>query len=300
MGWQDRDYRADDQGGLRQFRDGFRMLLPPPATLALVLLHFVAYFVVLGVGYGGVPQQAVPLALSSAYLSPYAVLAHPVAANTGLISSLSIFAIWVGGGALENLIGPNRLFTLYVLGNVFAGIGYVALAGFVPSLATGPLAIPLGAIVAWTVVVVRHYPYEILSLLGFVVRVVHFWFAALAVAAIACLFRYKAGSTALLAGGVTAAGAAYLLEILGSGQTIRFSRRPRGRTRSRPLEPPDMEYLTDDERIGGDEEDTATNIDDLLEKISRTGIGSLTPDERDRLEQARQERLRKEERSRAR
>ncbi len=300
MGWQDRDYNAESEGGAgaRFWRD-FRMFLPPPATLALVLVHFIAYFVVLGVGYGRMPQEAVPLALSSGYLSPYAVLAHPIAANSGLSSSLGILAIWIGGAAIEHLIGPNRLFTLYVLGNVFAGIGYVALAGFAPTLAKAPLAIPLGAIIAWTIVVGRHYPYEIVSLFGFPVRIIRFLLVVLAVVGLASLMRYQLGATAVFAAAVTAAGAAYMLEVAATRQTVRSARRsPR---RSRPLEPPKMEYLDDDEQIPDEEEvDTSINIDDLLEKISRTGIGSLSPEERDRLEQARLERLRREEKSRVR
>lgn len=300
MGWQDRDYNAETEGGAGRFWRDFRMFLPPPATLALVLVHFIAYFVVLGVGYGRTPQEAVPLALSSGYLSPYAVLAHPIAANSGLASTLGILAVWIGGAALENLIGPNRLFTLYVLGNVFAGIGYVALAGFVPTLATAPLAIPLGAISAWTVVVARHYPYEILSLFGFSVRIIRFLVVVLAVAGLASLFRYQLGAAAVLAAAVTAAGAAYMLEVAATRHSVRSPRRP-PRRRSRPLEAPEMEYLDEDEQIPDEEEiDASINIDDLLEKISRTGIGSLSPDERDRLEQARQERLRREEKSRVR
>ncbi len=307
MGWQDRDYNADGEGAGagRRFWSDLRMFLPPPATLALVLVHFVAYFAVLGVGYGNAPQESVPLALSSGYLSPYAVLAHPIAANSGLASSISIFVIWVVGTAVEQLIGPNRLFTLYVLGNVFSGIGYVAVAGFLPGLATGPLAVPLGAVLAWSVVIVRHFPYEVISLFGFVVRVMRFCGVVLAVAAIAALLRYRAGAAALAAGGLTAAGAAYVLEVLALRHAEGPGRRRRLRRRGRPQDPPEMEYLSEDEQpeydeYQDDEEDTSINVDDLLEKISRSGIASLTPEERDRLEQARQERLRKEERSRAR
>lgn len=298
MSWQDRDYNADSAGGgLHRFWRDARIFLPPPATLALVVVHVIAYWVVLAMGYGRSPQAAVPLALSSGYLSPYGVLAHPIAANSGLISTLVIIAIWTAGGAIENLIGPNRLFTLYVVGNVFAGVGYVAVAGFLPHLAVAPLAVPLGAWMAWLMLVLRQYPYEILSIFGFTVRVIRFMGALLAVAALAALFRFQAGAAALLAAGLTAAGAAYVLETLGARVT-HAHHEPERRAPRRPMQgPPEMEFLGDDEEEVDDDAAASINVDDLLEKISRSGIDSLTPEERARLEQARQERLRKEDRS---
>jgi hypothetical protein len=46
-------------------------------------------------------------------------------------------------------------------------------------------------------------------------------------------------------------------------------------------------------------EDTL-NVDDVLAKISREGMASLTPEERERLETARQDRLRRERDARGR
>jgi len=282
VGWRERDYSQDTWAETTASRSGFRW--PPRAAGVLIVLHLTAFMLVASLGSSSGGRQVVGwLALSDASAHPLGIVLHPLGTDRLLSLVLTIFVIWSLGGYLERQQGGRNLVGLYVVGNLAAGAAYFAIARWQPPLAAAALDYPTGAFTAWVVAACRSMAGGTLVLFGRFWRVTHLVMIGLGVA-VALMLALRGSSavgwlTALLAGG--------LAEPVVRGLSLVSvpRRRPRPRRVVRPSIP--REILAPPATFDEPE------IDDLLAKISRTGLASLTRAERARLEAARQAKLRK-------
>lgn len=269
----DRDYaRAQPREGRSLGID-----LPPTGTLALVIVHSLAW---LFVTVMQVQQLAWPadFVMLTPRGNPTAIALHPLG-GYGVGGLFVIAAIWMLGGRIERQLGTRQLLRHYVLGTVLAGAAYYLL-GLVMGGSWDPLASAWGALSAWCLAAWRHMRYESVVVFG---RLTTYGKAvALTGAIIAALSIVFGGpgQAGWLIAVLAALPAALLSERL---PIIRFAprdsgskpARPRRTRRPRVVDPPD-----------------APDIDDILAKISRDGVDSLTAQERERLEEARRAKLR--------
>lgn len=288
MGWEDRtySYESDVQRG-----PGWRATLPP-ATFALLIIHFVAFVILQMMRFdvGRASASVFPLAGADAH--PAAILLHPIATENILSMLLTLYVIWALGGRIEMLLGGRTLIGTYVSSNLVAGAAYFALARGWPAGAALPLAIPAGALLGWGVLAWRRMGGEPVSVFG--------WMTTLGrlLAIVGALFLAfpllgsgpgaVAYVAAALAGGVLVLFRDALPVLWNAPRSPRRARTPQ-RVRSHRREDGRRSAALRDEAAGPP--DNPPDIDDILAKISREGLSALTAEERERLEQARQARL---------
>ncbi|MFH1745436.1 MAG: rhomboid family intramembrane serine protease [Planctomycetota bacterium] len=275
MSWRERDYSRETWGQARAGGGGLRW--PTRGAGVLIVLHILAFFLlaVIAEDESGAGVVAA-LELSQQSVQPLAILLHPFATRSVLTLIITVVVIWSLAGRIERQFGLGRMLTLYITGNLLAGIGFFTLASFWPIMAGVELDSPTGAFAAWCVALYRAMSGEMIMVMGQMRRASRV-FGVVAAAAILLLlmFRGTAGLgwlTALIAGGLAE-------PIIRTSATLKLrprERRPRVH-RSIPHPP----------KIQPDE----PNIDDILAKISTDGLDALTPEERNRLEAARQAKL---------
>jgi membrane associated rhomboid family serine protease len=281
VSWQDRDYSDEWQGD--PVATSWLRRRPPDVTFALMILHGAAFLVMLILfqHYGQVMEQL--CVLKGAEAHPFAILLHAIG-TTGLLSILFVvLALWSLGARLEPRLGALRVVALYILGNLAAGAAYFGAARLSAGLATTPLDSPIGALAAWCLVAWRQLRDEPVQVFGWMTSAGRMYaLCALIVAGMALLMS-GVGGLAWLAAAAAGCGSALLAEHWPA-------MRPRVRRRGvrivrpsvpRPVAPPARSTVLD------------TDIDDILAKISREGLAALTPAERERLEAARQDKLRR-------
>jgi len=282
MSWRDRDYAHAWEGESGRVVRGVH--LPPRGTLALIVLHVLAFLVVWGLRSDEGLDVSALLAVSGPAPHPLAILVHPIAiARLGTLA-LVIFAAWTLGARLESRFGTARVLALYICGNVLAGAVCFAVARWQPDLAAAALNFPAGALVAWCVSAWRRLADEFFMIFGRLLMVAKAAALAAVIAAGVILLLNGAGAAGLLAGAAVGGVADPLVEGLAALRRRRARWRsptPAEHRRTRPATRPSQP--TPDE----------PNIDDILAKISRAGLDSLTQAERDRLEAARRAKQRR-------
>lgn len=290
MGWQDRDYYRESTWSIR--RIDWSPYLPPRGCVALIVLH-IAAFVLLAVAASdeGLAWRA-RITLVSENLTAWALLLHPFSTSSIFTLIFVAFAIGWLGGRVEREAGTRRLIVLYVLGTLAGGLAFCGLGLLLPVLTLHPLDLPLGAIVAWGAHVSRREAFEVVGVFDKLVRLPKL--LAILGGIWAALVLLRAGPAALgwfvaAAGGAAAFFAVELTPAwwrrLGrpAGGAVRAAPPRIGRIEREPVRPHEPE---------------APDIDDILAKISRSGLDSLTDEERERLEAARRAKLRASGRSR--
>lgn len=286
MAWWERDYQKAPYRDRTSFGGGIRR--PPSGALALIVTHTVAFLVVMMLRFDAGRELAEKLALSADSSHGIGILTHPFATGSLLTLAIVIFVTWTIGARIEERNGTRRLFALYVAGNLFAGLGFFVLARLAPDLAQFELDYPVGGLTAWCVVSLRGLGGEQVNVLGkmqsvarlatiCVLLIVGFTLALRGRAAVAWL-------AAIAIGGLTALVLERLPEL--RGWKLPRRRRP---TRRRPTVRPSIRRDTTSE--------PEPQVDDVLAKISREGLNSLTPDEQKRLEAARRAMREKSSRS---
>ncbi len=295
MGWQDREY--NQQPGYRDsmFLGG----IPKPTTLArsLIFLHaggFIAVWLLRRVAPtdAGTYLEGIT---SQFAISPLTILLHPFTIHSEMIFggvlrlAFVVWAIWSLGRVLDERMGTRQIVTLYVLGNLVAGATYYLATLVLPALSMAPLDYPLGALAAWCLFVWRECQFDYVPVFTKtwpLARVV-----AIAVGIVFALAFLSHGSGMLMLLGAAGAGAVTLF-VPTSLTRLRWHRAPtRKRTVVKPSIPSQFETPGAAGATPPNEPTTDADIDDILEKISRSGIESLTDAERKRLEAARQARL---------
>lgn len=297
MSWRDRDYSRVGHGADERRPASSR--LPPPACLSLVLLHtgaFIAQWATDG-------RLGAGLAMSDAHSAAWTILIHPYVTTNAISLGLFAFVCWTLAARLEERWGAIRLILLYLTGNVVAAIvflGYVWVFKIAPSLI---LAAPFGALAAWCgagwrgmradYVMIGSRLTLISSAVGYgaliVVGGVVFFIGADSAAWLAAVV--AAGMTGVFADAlrISALGdrLGALLRRVRSGRhsTDRpsRSRRPVSSARSGTT------GATQNSSAPGST--SPGEIDDILSKIRREGVASLTESERERLENVRRSML---------
>jgi len=283
MGVWDRDYvRREAQG---EGRPGWRSYLPPGAALALLGLHVLGFLFVLMMRHDVGPHATVVFVLHGSAAHPAAILLHPIGGTSILGLVFVVTAIWMLGGCVERRSGLGRLLALYVVGNLLAGTFYFGFAQMAPAeLTEFSLAVPVGALAAWALGAWRSFKDERVSLLGRTTTI----------------SKASAGGAALVCGLVFCAegqaATGWLLAAAAGSLAWPLCRIVTGKAgaASRERRVPGVESAGGVPARGGlapgaDEDE----IDAILAKVGREGLGALTPAERDRLEAGRQTRLRR-------
>lgn len=277
MAWWEREYSRSGWSatGFRSHR----------LAIALTVVH-VAAFVALLVGPSAWTADGLsPLGLSGFSSPPIGILSHAIASARLGDLTLVLFGVWTVGRIVESRIGWRMALAQYGLGVGLGGAVYFLLVRLWPQLGVVPLVFPAGAMAAWSLSAwrvidgeqVRLIRWEVSQrlvlggLAGLVVLITVAgrgggalaWMAAVAVA----------GLAAPLSGWMAEFGSRWN-ESRRRARPVAAERRP-ARLPSAPRPPLDA------------------SLDELLAKIGRDGIESLTPTERARLEAARQELLRK-------
>lgn len=272
MGWQDREYGneayAEYEAGTRP-----RIRRPPAFTFGLMLVHLAAFVLVFALGR----DTAAAGVLTGLLHSPAGIILHPYA-TTGLLTILFVvLALWSLGGRLEPRVGPARLITVYAVANLAAGGAYVGMAVWQPTLAASNLDYPIGALAALCVLAWRHLRHEPVQVLGILTTLGKMYAVMAAIALTLELLMRQEGALAWLLAAATGAVAGELVD-----QVWQLGRRQDWRRRrvrpSIPKRPP---------------VDDTPDVDEILAKISRSGIETLSRRELAQLEQARRALLRR-------
>lgn len=286
MSWRERDY---SQAGWGE-RVVLGVRVPPPGVVALLITHGVAFLALYAAQRDIGPQAAGFGVLTGARLSWPAILLHPFAGADFLtLLILSVSILWMLGGRLEPRIGIGRLLFLYVAGNLFAGAAYFLVARWRPEFALLPLAFPVGASAAWILAGWRELGEEELNLFGWELPAgKSFGYVGLALVLLTLAFWRQ---TALAWAAAVCAGCLAPVVRGMPRMVIRTIWRP-GRVAVqpaarvvRPSVAARVEVEAEPEAQGG--------VDEILAKISRAGIESLTEGEREQLEAARRELLKR-------
>lgn len=293
MSWEERDYTWSGEGGGWRIED-WRRFFPPAGTLTLVIVHLVGWIFVTILLHAVSEDAAASVQLDSG-LRPWAILTHPIATTSGLLSGLALFCLWPLAARIEEQMGRKKMLALYFSGNTFAALGYIAVAGFSPRHASAPLNLPVGAMAAWALAAWRGLPFESLAIFGRFIplRNMSAWIAI--AAAVICVAGYRDGAGAWLLAAVCGGAVAPVLEVIDQFRVRRQQRIDvvapnRVRRAARNAET----FLSSEPVSSSQSDPPERDIDDLLAKISRNGLASLTAEERARLEAARQSRLRRE------
>jgi membrane associated rhomboid family serine protease len=274
VGWQERHYSENAYDTFRATRRGLRR--PPNGTLALMVVHGLAYLLVLALGRGGGADIAGLTALPG---SAAGILLHPLSTERIFRVVFVVLALWSLGGRIETRLGARRLMLLYVAGNLLAGVVYWVLARNAPALATAPLDYAAGALAALCLTAWWHLRDDSVQVLRWVTSMARVYAICAAIVVGLAFLEASAGATAWLVAALAGGGSAWVIE----HWPARVRRaRPRRAVRGPAIPPlPTMPGPPDE-----------PDIDDILAKISREGIGSLTDAERERLENARRAKLR--------
>jgi len=135
---------APRRGSASRFR-----LIPPPGTLTLIVLHLIGFGVVNQLSRVG-SDAAVISRLGNSTMHPAGILLHPFGdARIGVLL-LVVFLCGMLGGRIEIRFGKARLLATYAAGTILSGLFYFVFAQFSPDHAGVELAVPVGALGAWT------------------------------------------------------------------------------------------------------------------------------------------------------
>jgi membrane associated rhomboid family serine protease len=278
VAWQDRDYSEESYGEAVSTSRGLRR--PPSATLILMVLHGAAFVLLFMLQHAEGEGIAALLTLEGATTNPVGILLHPLATAEVLQAVFVVLALWSLGGRLEPRLGARRFIGLYVAGNVAAGLVYFGLARGLPGLATAPLNYPVGALAGFCVAAWRGLQHDQVQVFGRVTSTAKVYAICAGIVIALVVIGAREGAAVWLAAAATGGGSTLLIE---RWPTLGNRRRSSGHRVVRPSIPRSIVQPPVEE----------PDIDDLLAKIGRSGLGSLTAAERNRLEAARQAKLRR-------
>jgi hypothetical protein len=282
MGWEERDYTWHPQRDRRVWWIDWGHLVPPPATLGIVGTHLLGYLAILIVGSVRGPEFANAAALAPATLTFYGLLFHPIASSHGLVVMVVTFWLWHAGGRIERAFGPRRLVATYVLGNLVGGLGYAGVVWLVGMGQAAPLMVPLGAMGGMTAFMLRCMPLEMTFPAGRPLNLTRVLAWSLVIACIGVSAIYRTAALPWIAAGLLGMG----IGLLDWPSRDKAAAKPRRRKAGRP-----SVRAADAGEATAAQPAAAAEIDEILAKISRSGLPSLTDEEKRRLDEARKELL---------
>ncbi len=274
MSWHERDYHK--VGHVTYEPRGLRGRLPPPLSLGLIIVHTVAFCVLLVSS----AQSGAALVLWSENLHIAALLAHPFATSHPLGLGLTVFGIWTVAGRIDGRYGWSRVLILYIAGNIAAGLAFAAYARFLPDGGMFALTIPVGGLAAWCGAAWFGLNDEYVSIFGRLTSVARAAAIGCAIAVGCVLLLESSACAAWITAAIVGGASGMLVQVWAPTLSL-----PIRRARVRPETKPDP--------VGAIRR--SNDIDVILDKIARDGIGSLTVKERARLDAARQTLLEREQ-----
>jgi membrane associated rhomboid family serine protease len=271
--WRDRDYSRE--GPELDQRAGLRAFARPGAAVAALLLVHVAAFALLAVVASEMsdPTGLAFLSLGGGQNHPLAILTHPLSTRNVGTLLLTGLVVWILGSAVVRQVGQSAVVVLYLVGNLLAGSVAFCLGLLWPAGARAPLESPLGATAAWAVVLWQSLPDQSLRWAGRLWRRWELLAGGAALVLLLTLALRGLGGIIHIAALLAGAGAVPVCDRLGRRAKARSRRSSMRRPPTRRPEPAEID------------------IDPILAKISRFGMNSLTPQERELLEAARRARL---------
>ncbi len=214
--------------------------------------------------------------------------AHSVPRGGGLPWHIlgNMLTLWFFGRAVEDLLGRAEFLRFYLVALVVAGLAWLASEALRPSGGLAQLIGASGAVTAVLAVFIWRYPHQTVLLWGLLP--VPAW--ALGVLYLVFDVQGTAHGQSNVAHVAHLAGAAFGVlyawrgwSLMGLGDLAGLRRAwRRGRGRVRVFRP----GAGDDDGGDGEHATLQQQVDRILEKISRSGSASLTPQERDTLERA--------------
>ncbi len=272
VGWEDRGYSSQPSFGMQR---AVRSLLG--SIVPLLVLHALAFGVLAMMRFEVGQRIAVAFPLTATSPSLSGVLLHPVATPNLFTLLMVLWAIWALGRRVEADFGVKSAYAWYLSANLVAGLVFWLLARAGVAGANMPLEVPAGALTAWGVMLWQQRRNAPVSVFGF----------ATTEGAVLAALAVGTAVLALARGGV--GGLPWLLAAAAGGATVLAPRAARVLAWRRRRVASSSSTAARPSRVAPR---VGNDVDDLLAKISREGLASLTAAERDRLESARQARLR--------
>ncbi|MGE3180637.1 MAG: DUF6576 domain-containing protein [Phycisphaerae bacterium] len=320
MGWENRDYAqehswrdAPNFGGVR---------LPTGAVRVLIILHVVTFIATI-VMRGDLNHLSGYLngITSSVDASPLTILLHPYTPTSPEGGALGAFfktlftvsVLWLLGRTIVNHAETKRMLVTYFVGNFIAGALYWVFSKLVPQLTVAPLDYPMGAFAAWSLFAIRDLKFEFAPVFTKFVPIATITWFIVGFTALMELFRWWLGATGL----IVVAAFSTVAWFLAPGIERLFSLPARSRKARKNVVRPSVprspsrdafDAISEEDFVAAVARETKVTppkktssaddpeLDRILAKISKQGIGSLTVEEREQLESARQAKLKQETR----
>lgn len=293
MGWRERDYSQCELFGEGAFvPPRLRVMLYSTAALVLVTVHMAA-FVAIHLAGRGLGRQVSDLLGLHAGAHPVSIVTHPLATADPIVVLLSVLALWMLASRAALRHGTAGIVAIYLSGNLLAGCAYWVVGRIEPAWATAALEFPLGGLAALLLDLWPRRGEHLFTELKHVVGANTLIACGIVLAGGALVWLRGYGALAWCAAGVAGALAAPLVARLSDYLPRRsISAARSGGTLRRPVAPDEAVSRAAPRCPPGDEP-LEPDIDDILAKISREGFSRLSEEERQRLEAARQAKLRR-------
>lgn len=277
-----------DEGGAERFG----VTLPSKAAFTLITIHVTA-FVFLGLAnFRDLEPIRALLPLAGSESSWLAIFLHPIASRDFLPVLVTVFTIWTLGGRIEARWGAVRMLGYYLTGNVIAGAVYFGLMHAQPAMAGVPLEMPIGGLIAWVLVAWREIDDEMVSIFGNLTSLGKAAGIGAIIVVGFVVLRFSLNGLVWVLAAAAGGAAQPLIAALAAAPV----RAPGGWRDPGPAalraESPGRPPAIPSDSLPDFEESEEENIDDILAKISEKGMDALTPEDRARLESARQAKLR--------
>jgi membrane associated rhomboid family serine protease len=284
-------FRQSDSNDYQPF--GYLGRIPLYATTLLVITYVVAMVALALCQAGNVAGYAYLLAFDTdavrAHLELWRFFSYPLLNGPTIWFAVEMYLLYSFGREVERFIGRSAFAMLYLSLIVLGPCILTAVSTFIPRLPVlmGSSTVDFAVFVAFCSV----YP-DVDIFFNLKAK----WIAAILIGIFSLELLATHRSTELLLFWATCVGAFLFIKYLRGHIVFRlpfrdYFRRRRSRKNLRPLPKPSRTLPASRPALPSD--DVIESIDPLLDKIAKHGIGSLTEREREKLEQARAELLKK-------
>ncbi len=292
MSWRERDYSQADPLESKSYHPaGLRVMFCSTAALVLAGLHTAA-FAAVHLVERSLGWQAKALLGLHAEAHPIAIITHPLATNDALVFLLAVLAVWMLASRAVLRRGTWSILAIYASGNCLAGCTFWLVGRIEPAWAAVGLDFPLGGLAALLLDLWPRRSELPTSGVAGVVGTKTLIACGLVLAGGVLVWLREYGALAWCAAGLTGALTAPLSHILSDCLSRQRAAAPEQSWRASG--PVDVQRLSGPSIANAEVE---PEIDDILAKISREGFSRLSEEERQRLELARQMKLRRTSRS---
>ncbi len=182
--------------------------------------------------------------------------------------------LWFLGRIFCELLGSKRMIHVYLLGGLSGGILYLITSAVIPSMNASYLLGASGAVMAIVIAVATTSPEYRIFPFGIPMKLKWLALISLALTTLINLSDNTGGKAAHLGGAIFGFAYGYLLK---NGNPLKNIFAPRSKLRVAHKRVSDTEYVVQKSTV-------RKRIDEILDKISKTGYDSLTKDEKEFLQ----------------